>query len=335
MHYQVQRWIKPLLLLALSFLLVIAACQRPVENNSNLEVLTTADCRVVNHRLGEACVPLEPKRIIALDVPAVLDPLLALDIKPVGTVVDYFGDGESWSGNRYFPALVPEFVEGIEIVGVEPTPSAEAILKLKPDLIILADQFEPAYEQLSQIAPAVIVDTWRDRIPMKDNFRRIAEIIGQEEKADEVLAQYEERILEFRKQLSESVLNAEVSVLGYYQNQLYTSAYWATYFQVFQDIGLKINPIFLEQKEFSNISIEAVEDYDADIMFFVEVNNPSKPLRQNPLIQALSAVENDQAYFVDSRAWDFHGPIGMNLFLDDLSKYLLEGKQDPDFSKTG
>ena len=327
---------KPFLLVALLLLLNIAACHRSATQNAHLSTARTevvSECRVIMHRREETCIPLEPKRIIALDVPAVLDPLLALDIKPVGTVVDYFGDGKSWSGNRYFPALLPELVEGIEIVGVEPTPSLEAILKLKPDLIILADQFEPAYEQLSQIAPAVLVDTWRDRIPIKENFRRIAEIVGQEEKAEEVLAQYEERISEFRKQLSESVLNAEVSVLGYYQNQLYTSAYWATYFQVLQDIGFKINPIFLEQEEFFNISLETVKNYDADIVFFVEVNNPSKPLRQNPLIQSLRAVENNQAYFVDSRTWDFHGPIGMNLFLDDLSKYLLEGKQDSYFSK--
>lgn len=328
---RISRLIKPFLLVDLSFLLMITACQR--SNISTLQKEVTSECRVIKHRRGEACVPLEPKRIVALDIPAVLDPLLALGIKPAGTVVDHFGDGKQWSGDRYFPALMPELVEGIEIVGVEPTPSLEAVLKLKPDLIILADQFEPAYEQLSQIAPSVLVDTWRDRAPIKENFMNIAEIVGKEKKAEEVLAHYEGRISEFRRQLSDYILNSEISVLDYYENQLYVSANWASYYQVFQDLELEIKPLLLEQEEFASISIETIKNYDADIIFFIGSDGPSEVLSQNPLIQSLEAVKRNHVYFVSSKAWDFYGPIGMNLFLDDLSKYLLEGKQDPNFSK--
>ena len=304
---RIHRLIKLFLLVVLSFLFIITACNKPITQNTNISTLekeTPSDCRVIKHRRGEACVPLEPKRIVALDVPAILDPLIALDIKPLGTVVDSFGDGQDWSGNRYFPALLPELVEGIEIVGVEPTPSVEKILKLKPDLILLANQFESSYEQLS----------------------KIAKIVGKQKQGEEVLARYQERISKFNERLGKRLVNSEISVLGYYQNQLYISANWASYFQVFRDIGLKIKPILLKKKEFSNISIETVSDFDADIMFFIEFNSPSKPLLQNPLIQSLSAVKNNRAYFVDATVWEFYGPIGMNLFLDDLSKYLLEGK---------
>ncbi|WP_166482253.1 ABC transporter substrate-binding protein [Scytonema sp. UIC 10036] len=200
----------------------------------------------------------------------------------------------------------------------------ERILKLKPDLILMADQFEPAYEQLSKIAPAVLIDIWKDRIPIKANFRYIAEIVGKEKEGEEVLARYQERISKFKNQLGDRLLNSEISVLGYYQNQLFPPANWASYFQVFQDIGLPIKPILLRKEEYSNISIEAVGDFEADIMFFTELNNPSKPLYQNPLIQFLKAVKNNRAYIVDGSIWEFYSPIGINLFLDDLSKYLLE-----------
>ena len=329
MPYQVRRWIKPLLLLALSCLLVISACQRPVENNSTVEASTTSDCKVINHRLGEACVPLEPKRIVALDVPAILDPLLALDIKPVGTVVDYFGDGQSWSGERYFPALLPELVEEIEIVGVEPTPSIEKILQLEPDLILMADQFASAYRQLSKIAPSVIIDVWRNQIPIKENFQNIADIVGKEDKAAAILAQYQERIETFREQLGDRLLSSEISVLGYHENQIYASSKSASYFQVFQDLGLPIKPTLLERERWGYISAETLNDYDADLMFFTELNNPSEPLNQQPLIQSLEAVKNDQAYIVDGSIWEFYGPIGMDLFLDDLSKYVLDDQQEP------
>jgi iron complex transport system substrate-binding protein len=331
---RLRRSIKPLLLVALSIILLVTACHQPTTQNFTAETATTSECRVIKHRRGEACVPLKPKRIVALDVPAILDPLLALDLKPVGTVVDYFGDGQDWSGNRYFPASLPELVEGIEIVGVEPTPSVEKILALKPDLILMADQFEPAYEQLSKIAPCVLIDVWRDRIPIKENFRYIAKIVGKEKKGEEVLAQYNERVFQFKEQLGGRLLSSEISTLGYYENQLYVPGKFASHFQVFRDLDLLIKPILLKQEEYFNISIEAVSDFDADIMFFIENNNPSKPLYHNPLIKSLNAVKNGRAYIVDGSVWEFYGPIGMNLFLDDLAKYLLEGKQDPYFKKS-
>jgi iron complex transport system substrate-binding protein len=331
---RIRRLIQPFLLVALSFLLIITACHNSSTPNNNLSTAQAEDateCRFIQHRLVDACIPLEPKRIVALDVPAILDPLLALGIKPVGTVVDNFGNGQDWSGERYFPALLPELVEGIEIVGVEPTPSVEKILTLKPDLILMADQFEPAYEQLSKIAPCVLIDIWKDKVPIEENFRYIAEIIGKAEKAEEILAQYQERVSEFKNQLGDRLLGSEISVLGYYENQLYVPGKWASHLQVIRDLNLPIKPILLKQEKYSNISIEVVSDFDADLIFFVESNNPSKPLYENPLIESLNAVQNGRAYIVDGSIWDFYGPIGMNLFLDDLAKYLLEGKQDPLF----
>ena len=338
MTHKIRCLIKPFLLVALSFLLIITACYKPSTPKNNLSTVqgrAASECRVIKHRRGEACVPLEPKRIVALDVPAILDPLIALGIKPVGTVVDFFGNGQDWSGKRYFPALLPELVEGIEIVGVEPTPSIERILKLKPDLILLADQFEPAYEQLSKIAPCVLIDIWKDKIPIKENFRYIAEIVGKEEEGEEVLSRYQERISELKNQLGDRLLGSEISVLGYYENQLYVPGKWASHLQVIRDLALPIKPILLQQEEYSNISIEVVSNFDADLIFFIENNNPSKPLYKNPLIESLNAVRNDRAFIVDGSIWEFYGPIGMNLFLDDLSKYLLQGKQDPYFPKRG
>lgn len=336
MTHRIRQLIKPFLLIALSFLLMIAACYKPSTQKNNLstaQAKATSECRVIKHRLGEACIPLEPQRIVVLDVPAILDSLLALGIKPVGTAVDHFGIGERWSGKRFFPALLPELVAGIESVGAEGTPSLEKILKLKPDLILLANQSELAYPQLSKIAPAVLIDTWKDRIPIKENFRQIAKTIGKEKEGEKVLAQYQERVSKFKNQLGDRLRGLEISVIGYYENQFDISRNSSHYHQVFQDIDLPIKPILLKQENHTQISIEKISDFDADILFFTDYNNPSPHLYQNPLILSLKAVKNGRAYIVDGRVWDFYGPIGMNLFLDDLSKYLLEAKQDPYFSR--
>ncbi|MDZ8264278.1 iron-siderophore ABC transporter substrate-binding protein [Nostoc sp. ChiQUE01b] len=341
MTRRIHRLIKPFLLVALSVLLMITACHKPSTSKNNLstaQAKATSECRVIKHRLGEACIPLKPKRIVTLDAQAILDSLLALGIKPVGTAVDHFGDGQDWSGKRFFPALLPELVEGIESVGAESTPSLEKILQLKPDLILLANQSELAYQQLSKIAPAVLIDTWKDKIPVpiKENFRHIAKIMGKEKEGEEVLAQYQERVAEFKNQLGDRLRGLEISVIYTYYHSFEILANSSHYYQVFQDLNLPIKPILLRQEYFTQISIEKISDFDADILFFIaDINNTSPLLYQHPLIRSLKAFKNGKAYIADIRSWEFYGPIGMNLFLDDLAKYLLEGKQDPYFPRRG
>ena len=337
MRDTIPRWAKLLLLMALSSLLSIVGCNSPnfQKTDSIAEVITaSSDCQVIQHRLGEACIPFEPQRIIALDVPSILDSLIALDIKPVGTAVDHFGNGEDWSSNRYFPALLPELVEGIESVGSEGTPSLEKILELQPDLILLPDFAEQSYKQLSEIAPTILIDIYNVKASIKETFRYIAQLVNREDKAENVLDQYQKRIESFQNQLDNRLSELEVSAIAHYGGEFYTSPRSAPYMQVFRDIGIPIKPIFLEQKEWTTFSLEVIDQYDADILFIVEdIGGSADFISQNPLILALEAVQNHKAYIVDRRIWDFSGPIGMNLFLDDLSKYLLEGKQDPHFSK--
>jgi iron complex transport system substrate-binding protein len=315
--------------MALSFLLIITACHSPVTqqtNNSIKQLGTASECRVIQHRLGKACIPKKPKRIVTLDVPAILDSLLVLGIKPVGSTVDHFGDGNNWSGERYFPALLPELVTGIESVGAEGTPAIEKILALKPDLILIADPSEASYKQLSAIAPTVVIDIYNVEAPTKVTFRFIAQLVGQTQKAEEVLKQYQKRVEEFQKHLGNRLAGLETSVIGHYDNLFWASPIHAPYFQVFNDIGLPIKPVFLNQKKWSTFSIEVIDKYDADILFIIEdAGGSSSFLSQNILIKSLEAVKNKRAYIVNRKIWDFHGMIGANLLLDELYKCLLEG----------
>jgi iron complex transport system substrate-binding protein len=328
------RWIKPFILMAFLFLLTTNCARPPIEKNVTLiqQPGATSECRIIQHRLGKTCVPLKSQRIIALDIPAILDPLLSLGIKPVGVTVDY------WGGKRYFPAIVPEKVAGIESVGKEGSPSLEKILLLKPDLILMADYDKQYYKQLSTIAPTVLIDIYNLKADIKENFQYIAKLLGQEEKAKEVLKQYQKRIEEFQKRLGKRLKEQEVSVIGYYERNFWATPSFASPFQVLKDIGLPIKSLLLEKDDWSTFSIEVIDRYDADILFIVD--SPDSPdtstsyLSQNPLILSLQAVKNGQAYIVDPKVWTFYGPLGMNLFLDDISKYLLEGKQDPYFQKS-
>ena len=307
--------------MAFSFLL-ITACYSPFTQNTDIstrKLTTSSECRVIQHKLGETCIPVKPQRIITLEVSWILDPLLALGIKPVGTVSFYGG------GRGYFPGLSTEEVAGIEIVGTPTGPNIEKILKLKPDLILSLDSGNNIYQQLSSIAPTVVRAYDNIKLSFKENFRAIAQLLGESEKAEKVLTQYKKRIETLQKLLGNRREEIEISVITYYTGSFSIPASYAPFFQVFNDIGLRLKPVFIKQNEYVPFSIEAINEYDADILFIVNFDNkPSSYFFQNPLISSLKAAKNKRAYIVKADTWWSYGPLGMNKLLDELPQYLLE-----------
>jgi iron complex transport system substrate-binding protein len=69
---------------------------------------------------------------------------------------------------------------------------------LKPDLILGREYHKDIYNLLANIAPTVLVD-WESFTFFQDNFRYIAQVLGQEKQAEMVLNQYQKRIQEFQR----------------------------------------------------------------------------------------------------------------------------------------
>ncbi|NJM98382.1 MAG: ABC transporter substrate-binding protein [Phormidesmis sp. RL_2_1] len=109
--------------LAVIAALLIVACQSRIVPHQALQ-LDPSTCHMVEHSMGETCVPNDPERIIALYTPP-LAALLSLDIKPVG-LVPVTGVADE------FPSYLEGKVEGIEIVGFDYEPNLEKIIQLKP-----------------------------------------------------------------------------------------------------------------------------------------------------------------------------------------------------------
>ncbi|MBW4645802.1 MAG: iron-siderophore ABC transporter substrate-binding protein [Goleter apudmare HA4340-LM2] len=318
MMNQPYRLIKPFLLMAFSFLL-ITACYTPVTQKTDISLATSSECRVVQHKLGEICIPIRPQRIITLNPRYLTDPVLALGIKPVGMAT------YNELGITSFPGLSADEVAGIENVGDASQPSLEKILLLKPDLILALDIYqETIYKQLTAIAPTVLVQYNRKNL-FKENFRYIAQLFGQEKKAEEVLTQYQNRIEKLKERLGKQLQEIEISVIFYYHGVFSTATTGSTCSQIFADMGLR-HKTATSLSDSGTFSIEAISKYDTDILFIYNGDNkPSSFYVQNPLIALLKAVQNKRAYMVDPTIWGGNGPLGVNKILDDLFKYLPKG----------
>lgn len=324
MKKQSHRLIRFLLLFALSLNAIVACSQPTVQRESTL-FEPPADCRIIQHTFGETCVPIEPQRIIALDPHTTLDPLVALEVRPIGYASYNSSGEESLLGVSF------EEVKGIENVGDSLNPSLEKILMLEPDLILTTYHGggEQKYELLSRIAPTVSVPHESHRSPedleslpfFKQNLQYVAELLGQESRADKVLRQYQKRIEELKKRLGNQLEEKEISVIFYGEGYIWTiSKSFYPISHVLDDVGLHHK--FVPYGEW-NLSIETISEYDSDILFIVDVDRKGSSFYfENSIFSNLEVVKSNQAYVVDQESWRSTGISGANRILDDLFKYL-------------
>jgi iron complex transport system substrate-binding protein len=302
-------------------------CYQPAIPKPLLSLKPDVGCRVIQQELGKTCVPLKPQRIVALAPEATVAPLVALGIKPIGYTTYYIPnrDKQSLFGISF------DDVKGARSVGDVYQPSLEKILMLKPDLILGVKASQ--YKLLSAIAPTVIIPTHlytqNNQVFFKENLRFVAKVLGQETKAKEVLSQYQERIDELKQRLGNQLDKKEVAVIFYGEGVIWTiiNNNRELISAIFNDIGLnyKFLPISKDTNFMDDVklSIEAIGDYDADVLFIVDVGEKGANFYfQNPLFRSLKAIKNNRAYVVAQESWYTDGILGANNVLDDLFKYL-------------
>ena len=321
MRAHMYRPFKSLVLVFCTFLLVLISCnQAEIQEPPEIgQPPTSSDCRLVQHEMGETCIPVQPQRIIALDFSAIPDSLLALGIKPIAiTYATHFD-------RKLFNGLSADDIAGIESVGRIDQPSLEKILELKPDLIISVKwNGEPIYELLSEIAPTVVVDVNETIFSPHENFLKIAEILDRKDEAESIIDEYHQKATATQEHLGEQIEDVEVAYIAYVRGNFYVPSRSAALFEVLRDVGVNIKPVSMERGEWLPISIEVADRYASDFLFILNVDNkPESFFLQNPILSQLEAVKNNQAYVVDIAVGHPHGPLGMNRLLDEIPKYLL------------
>ncbi|MEM7324458.1 MAG: ABC transporter substrate-binding protein [Actinomycetota bacterium] len=147
----------------------------------------TAYPRTIEHALGTTELEAEPVAILPLFGELLGEQLIALGIEPIGAL-PYMSALPATSETYGLEALYD-----VEPVGAGFEPNLELIAALQPDLIISDDQFFAAlYEPLSGIAPTYTLDLFTD--DWKANFRKVADVVGRSERAEEVIADYDARV---------------------------------------------------------------------------------------------------------------------------------------------
>ncbi|MEC0088999.1 ABC transporter substrate-binding protein [Paenibacillus macquariensis] len=255
--------------------------------------------RTIKHMEGETVIKEKPLKI-ATPYISFVDYLAVLDEYPIA------GQGIEII-ERNFPYL-SKMIEGKDIIDLGQEVSLERLLASEPDLIIAANDMADKYEQLSQIAPTVIFPEAGD---WRKTLIEIAKVIGKEDKADTVLAEFDRKSAKYKEQLAfrsgESVMFAMYS--GKEQFVLWEEKRFDAFY-----IGLGLKPT--EGAEIGGrLTLEGVVDLNPDHLFIV--NNWQEPieggvkedLKDNKVWQSLSAVQKDQVYYLEDPS--LPGPLAL------------------------
>jgi iron complex transport system substrate-binding protein len=315
-----------LCLLALATIIVclISACdQNPSANSTADSSAQISECRVIEHAMGETCVPLNPQRVIALD-PFSVENMLALGIEPIG-----FAMASDWLEDRDY---LRDKLSGIEMIGDFYQPNLEKVLSLKPDLILGTTGDEASYSKLAQIAPTVLFK-FESSGQWKEILMHNAETLGVKNVADQLMKAYDDRLDNFRDQIGRDVLDQlTVSIVRITDSGV--APYLSNSFcsKILEDAGLKLilNP---GRDDDWLISKERISELDADVMFVwsygyqpelaQEEQTISALIKTDPLWQSLKSVQQGNAYAVPSY-WIGSGILSANAVIDDLFKHLVD-----------
>lgn len=274
----------------------------------------------VEHAMGKTEIKGTPKKVVILTNEGT-EALLALGVKPVGAV-------KSWLGDPWYEHIADK-MEGVKEVGDESTVNVEAIMALKPDLIIGNKMRQEAiYEQLNSIAPTVFAETLRGN--WKENFELYAKAVNKEKEGQEVLANYDGKINGLKEKLGDKT-NLKVSVVRFMGGDV--RIYHKDSFSgvILDQLGFA-RPASQDVNDFAakNLTKESIPDMEGDILFYFtyeegdgEAQKVEEEWVNDPLFKNLNVAKNNKVYKVSDPIWNTAGGVlAAELMLEDIEKHV-------------
>jgi iron complex transport system substrate-binding protein len=306
------------LALAAAAALALSACgdSSAASNDTTEQAATDASYpRTIEHHKGSTEVPAKPQRIVALDN-SLVEAVVLLERPLVGGISSY----RDLTG---FPPYLGEAVADTEEVGPLETPDLEAVAALEPDLIVSATvRHDALYDELSAIAPTVFVETtgpiWRENITF------LGEVLGEEDKAAEVLDDYRARAKALGEAINDKAGNPTISVVRFLDGptRLYQKSSFSGH--ILADMGLA-RPAPQDVDDFAaEIGEEQIRQADGDHIFVTSFSGgeaSKERFLRNPLWGQLEGVKAGNVHEVEDAIWMTSVSVqGAHLVMDDLAE---------------
>jgi len=305
---------------------ILATCMASMilvgcSNTSNVEkeskTVTVTDVR------GEVEIPENPERIV--DLSGNSDILSILEYKVVGTA-----NSDAYDYTK-FPTYLEETLKGATILGysMQDTMDVEAIMNLDPDLIVISTVQEKMYDQLSEIAPTVMIKL--EALDWKEDVKSLAKVFNKEEAANTWLENYDKKSKEVGDKIKETY-GKDTTYLSFLASggQFYVFDGAGFGNVLYEDLGLAKPEGMPEQNDISLpvVTYEGLASIKSDYIFVIATDEDLKVLEENGVWNNLPQVKEGKVVKLDSSPYFVQGysSIGRQVLLDEIMEMLNETK---------
>ena len=283
------------------------------EENVNGNTVTVTDVR------GEVEIPADPQRIVDLSGNSDILSILGYDV--IGTA-----NSDAYDYTK-LPSYLEETLSGAEILGYsyQDTMDVEAIMNLNPDLIVISTIQEKMYDQLSEIAPTVMIQL--EALNWKDDVRALGKVFGKEEVANEWIANYEAKAKEAGNKIK-SEFGEDTTYLSILANPNGFNVFDGAGFGdvLYSDMGLAKPVGMPEQTDVSLpvVSYEGLASIQADYIFVMGSDEELAQIKSNPIWNSLPAVKEGHVIELPSSPYFNQGysSIGRELLVNEIGDML-------------
>lgn len=270
----------------------------------------------IEHSKGVTEVPVGAKKAVVFDL-SILDTIHALDL-----------DVELGLPSG-LPSYLESYSETATVVGSMKEADLEAIFTFEPDVIFISGRLADYYDELNKIAPTVYVDlnaeTYLDDV--KKNAGYVAEIFGNEEKAEELLVALDQKVEEVATLASASEEKALIVLTNEGNMSVYGSG---SRFGIIHDLlGVKPADETIEVSTHGQeASYEYISEINPDILYVVDRTAAvggtvlAGETLNNDLVNGTNAAVNGKIIYLDSEIWYLSGG-GLNStmkMIEDVAK---------------
>ncbi|MFS0838082.1 helix-turn-helix domain-containing protein [Paenibacillus sp. 1P03SA] len=284
---------------------------------SNQAAASNPATKIISTAKGDVEIPVNPKRVVVLYL---LGDVLAFDVMPVGI------------SDMYKGAAFEKELSGVQALGEWFKPSAEAVLALEPDLIIVPS--EETYGMLNKIAPTVYIPY--EQMTMEERLNKLAEALGKEKESAKLLADFHKKVEQSKQKLKQAgIYEKTVTIMegGKGSMAVVSSRNYGRGSQViYEYLGMKAPAVL--QKDIDagskagsskNVSLEVLHQYSGDYVFRSAYEG-MVDLSQNPAWKQIPAVKEGRLFEISFGLSYYNDIYSLDKQLDFVMDSLLQPK---------
>ena len=312
-----KKLLKTLVVSCVTALMFVGCGVKQDTDNVSISTVTVEDVR------GEVEIPAEPKGIV--DLSGNSDILSILGYKVIGTA-----NSDAYDYTK-FPSYLEGTLNGAEILGysMQDTMNVEAVMNLNPDLIIISTVQEKMYDQLSEIAPTVMIKL--EALNWKDDVKAFADVFNKEDVADKWLKNHEAKAKEAGDKIK-AEYGEDTTYLSFLasggQFFIFDGAGFGSV--LYEDMGIAKPKGMPAQSDISLpvVTYEGLASIKSDYIFLIATPEDLAELESNAIWNSLPAVKEGNVVVLDSSPYFNQGysSIGRSLLVDEIGEMLNETK---------